>query len=60
SGAVDVNGDGLDDLVLRFRLRETGIQCGDTVGWLSGRTRAGELFIAGDEIVTVGCGGSTK
>jgi hypothetical protein len=60
SGAVDVNGDGLDDLVLRFRLRETGIQCGDTVAWLSGRTRAGELFIAGDEIVTVGCGGSTK
>jgi len=60
SGAVDVNGDGLNDLVLRFRLKDAGLQCGDTLVWLSGRTRAGQLFVAGDEIVTVGCGRPTK
>jgi len=56
SNAVDVNRDGLLDLLLRFRVQETGIQCGQIFEWVSGRTVGGELIFAGGPIVTVECG----
>src|SRR5262245_60532019 len=34
----DVNEDGRDDLILRFKIKETGIQCGDTSAPLTGHT----------------------
>jgi hypothetical protein len=39
----DANGDGRPDLVLRFRVNETGIQCGDTMASLTGQTVGGQL-----------------
>ena len=50
----DVNRDGLPDLVLYFRIRESGIQAGDTQVVLSGMTLGGEGFRDSDQIVTVG------
>jgi hypothetical protein len=55
SSAVDVNRDGRRDLLLRFRVRDTDIECGQTAAWLSGRTVGGELIFAGSPILTVGC-----
>jgi len=37
SGAEDVNGDGLLDLVCHFYTQNTGFQCGDTEGILKGK-----------------------
>lgn len=51
----DINHDGLGDLVLRFRIRETGIECGDTQATLTGETFDGEKFVGTDSIRTVGC-----
>ena len=34
----DINKDGFGDLLLKFRTRETGIQCGDTAAELLGNT----------------------
>lgn len=50
----DVNNDGKPDLVLHFRLQDSGIQCGDTTAVLTGTTRAGEIFQGIDAIQTVG------
>ena len=52
---VDVNGDGLADLVLHFRTQESGIQCGDTSVSITGQTVNGELIQGTDTIRTVGC-----
>lgn len=49
----DVNGDGWDDLVLRFRPRETGIVAGETEVCLSGETFDG-LEFEGCESVRTG------
>lgn len=51
----DVNGDFLDDLVLHFKTRETGIQCGDTEAAITGETFDGVPIQAEDSIRTVGC-----
>ena len=51
----DVNRDGRNDLVLHFRTQETGIQCGDTLASLTGRTVSGQPIQGSDAIVTVGC-----
>ncbi len=51
----DVNKDGLPDLLLKFKIRKTGIECGDTDVTLSGDTWSGESFTGTDSIKTVGC-----
>jgi PKD domain len=51
----DLNGDGANDLALRFRVPDTGIRCGDTEATLAGHTTSGLSFTATDSITTVGC-----
>lgn len=51
----DINRDGFVDLLLFFRARKTGIECGDTEATMTGRTFPGEEFIATDAIKTVWC-----
>jgi hypothetical protein len=51
----DVNGDGLQDLILRFSVAESGIQCGDSSVSISGETFNGQAIQASDFIKTVGC-----
>lgn len=51
----DVDGDGNTDLVLRFRIQQTGISCGDTSASLTGRTFGGQAISGSDSIRTVGC-----
>ncbi|MEN8133205.1 MAG: choice-of-anchor Q domain-containing protein [Pseudomonadota bacterium] len=51
----DINRDGLGDLLLRFRIPETGIACGDTEATLTGETFDGQSFTGTDSIKTVGC-----
>lgn len=51
----DVNRDGLGDLVLRFSIRKTGIECGDTEATLTGETFDGQVITGTDTIKTVGC-----
>lgn len=52
----DVDGDGNTDLVLRFRIQQTGIACGDTSASLTARTFDGQPIMGSDSIHTVGCG----
>ncbi len=47
---VDINGDGLLDLVVQFEIDETGFQTGDTTGILQGRTQSGAEFSAEDAV----------
>jgi len=56
----DVDRDGDYDLVLVFRTRETGIQCGETTAILTAETFEGEAFEGSDSIRTVGCKGHGK
>ncbi|MFC2164013.1 hypothetical protein ACFLT2_03325 [Acidobacteriota bacterium] len=51
----DVDKDGDIDMLLQFKTRDTGIQCGDTVAYLSGMTIGGQSFQCSDSIETVGC-----
>jgi len=51
----DINKDGLGDLLLRFKIRKTGIACGDTEATLTGETFDGISFTGIDSIKTVGC-----
>jgi predicted outer membrane repeat protein len=51
----DINKDGLGDLLLRFKIPETGISCGDTDATLTGETFDGQSFTGTDFIKTVGC-----
>ncbi len=51
----DVNGDGLNDLVLHFDTQATGIACGDTSAALTGRTSSGVAIQGSDSIITVAC-----
>jgi hypothetical protein len=41
SGATDVNGDALPDLVCHFKTQDAGFKCGDTSGILMGKTKDG-------------------
>ncbi|MFQ5882787.1 MAG: hypothetical protein ACE5I9_10015, partial [Candidatus Methylomirabilales bacterium] len=50
----DVNRDGRDDVVLRFRIQETGIECGETTADLTGRTLLGDRLTGTDAIRVVG------
>lgn len=51
----DVNKDGYPDLLLHFKIKETGIQCGDTQATLTGKTITGLNFMGNDSFVTIGC-----
>jgi outer membrane protein assembly factor BamB len=51
----DTNKDGLGDLLLRFKISETGIACGDTEAILTGETFGGQSITGTDFIKTVGC-----
>jgi hypothetical protein len=51
----DINKDGLGDLLLRFKMPQTGISCGDIEAKLTGETFGGQSFSGKDSIKTVGC-----
>jgi hypothetical protein len=51
----DANYDGLTDLVLRFRMQEVGISCGDSEIQLTGMTYDGMEIVGADDIRTTGC-----
>jgi hypothetical protein len=52
---TDANRDGLADILLRFRVPDSGLKCGDATVKLTGRTDHGTRFIGMDSIATVGC-----
>jgi hypothetical protein len=51
----DVDGDGDRDIVLRFRIQDTGIKCGDTSAILTGQISNGPSIIGSSLIRTVQC-----
>ena len=51
----DVNGDGLQDLLLHFSRSETGIVCGNTGAVLTGQTFAGLAVEGEDSVRPVPC-----
>ncbi len=51
----DVDGDGLDDITMHFRQRDTGVACGDTSASLSGLTGDGQPFSTSATINVLGC-----
>ena len=51
----DLDHDGRPDLVLHFRLRDTGLACSDSSAPLTGQTLAGQVFAGSEAIVAVGC-----
>ena len=55
-GAIrDVDGDGRFDMVLRFAIQDTGIQCGDTSASLTGQTSQGLSIMGSSPLKTVQC-----
>jgi hypothetical protein len=53
---VNLNGDTDLDVVFTFRIRDTGISCGDTSARLRASATSGPEFDASDSILTTGCG----
>jgi len=53
--AKDVDNDGDVDLVLRFKTRDTGIQCDDTEATLTGTTHEDQEITGTDFINVEGC-----
>jgi hypothetical protein len=51
----DVDGDGRIDQILRFEIQDTGIECGDTSGTLTGETVSGTSIIGSGPIKTTQC-----
>jgi hypothetical protein len=51
----DVDGNGQRDLVLRFEIQDTEIECGDTSATLTGQTSNGESILGSSPINTVQC-----
>ena len=51
----DVDGDGDTDMMLLFRMRETGIRCGDTSVSLKGTTQDGTEIEGSEAVTTEGC-----
>jgi hypothetical protein len=56
---VDVDADGVMDLVMHFRVRESGIQAGDESVHLLGKTIDGQPFKGVDSIRTLAHGGTS-
>ena len=54
-GLTDVDGDGRRDMVFRFQIQDTGIQCGDTSAFLAGQISGGPSFIGLSPLTTVQC-----
>ena len=54
--AKDTNRDGLQDLLLVFRIRDTGIACGDTEATLTGEKSTGGEIQGSDSLITEDCG----
>jgi hypothetical protein len=52
---TDIDGDGLRDMVLRFEILDTGINCGDTSATLTGQTSSGQSIIGSSPLTTVQC-----
>jgi hypothetical protein len=52
---ADIDHDGNADLILHFRTRGTGIQCGDTSATLTGATFGGQEIQGSDSVRTVAC-----
>lgn len=55
SDLEDVDGDGDLDMLLGFRVRDTGFVCGDIAGSLTGETFGGRAIEGSDSIETAGC-----
>jgi hypothetical protein len=55
SALEDVDGDGDIDLILHFDIQQTGVQCGQTSAFLTGKTYSGQEIVGSDAIATVGC-----
>lgn len=51
----DIDRDGWDDLLLRFKIQQTGIECGDREAILTGETFSGDGITGTDSIQTIGC-----
>ena len=51
----DVDGDGDEDLLVKFLIQQTGIACGDTSASLSGRTFDFQSISGSDAINTFNC-----
>jgi len=54
SSLQDVNGDGLLDLVLQFKVQSTGLQSGNTQSTLMGRMLGGTPFLGSSAIQLIG------
>jgi hypothetical protein len=52
----DVDRDGDTDLLLRFRIRDIGLNCNDTSATLRGETFSGRVVQGVASIVVIGCG----
>ena len=48
----DVDNDGDADLILHFKMADTGIECGDTGATLSGETSSGDAIQSEDSLIT--------
>lgn len=53
----DVDGDKKIDLILHFNTQDTGIRCGGTMAYLSGKSFSGQAVWGADSINVVGCNG---
>ena len=53
SALKDVDGDGDTDMILHFPTPDTGIECGDTLAFLTGATDGGQVVAGSDSINTV-------
>ena len=51
----DVNNDGFTDMVFHFKVKKTGIACGDTDATLTGETFDGTAIEGTDSVKTAGC-----
>jgi len=51
----DVDGDGRRDMVVQFKIQETGIECGDTSASLTGQTSNGVSVIGAGPVITAPC-----
>jgi hypothetical protein len=52
---VDVNGDGLYDLICHFNMWQIGFRCFDTIGILKGKTVDGKPIEGKDSVMIVPC-----